>query len=132
MKKAQETVVQQEKEEEKREIVEAVETSDFQAASAGQNVSGVTRLFYIAGTLAAFTILIIGMAVLQNLDPKNSMQDTLNSQTEGIISSSPPDFVPQITEAQIQEEESTDIFSYFRNSSAHTYYLPLNNSSNSR
>ena len=121
MKKAQETVVQQEKEEEKREIVEAVETSDFQAASAGQNVSGVTRLFYIAGTLAAFTILIIGMAVLQNLDPKNSMQDTLNSQTEGIISSSPPDFVPQITEAQIQEEESTDIFSYLeRLITAHT------------
>ena len=85
--------------------------SEFQAASAGQNLSGVTRLFYIAGTLAAFTVLIIGMAVLQNLDTKEPMQDTLNQAT-GTNVTSAPEFVPQITTADLEEEESEDIFSY--------------------
>lgn len=95
-----------------QEEIKHPEPSDFQAASTGQNVSGVTRLFYIAGTLAAFTILIIGMAVLQNLEPQESMQNTLNPQNAEQMFSPTPEFVPQITKAQIQEEESKDIFSY--------------------
>ena len=102
----------QKKQQEQQEETKQPEKSDFQAASAGQNVNGVTRLFYIAGTLAAFTILIIGMAVLQNLEPWESMQNTLNPQNAEKILSPTPEFVPQITNAQIQEEESTDIFSY--------------------
>lgn len=104
--------VQGKKEAEKQEEIKLQEKSDLQVASAGQNVSGVTRLFYIAGTLAAFTIFIIGMAVLQNLEPQESMQNTLNTQNAGEILSPTPEFLPQITEQQIQEEESTDIFSY--------------------
>lgn len=97
-----------------REEAEKQEKSDLQVASAGQNVSGVTRLFYIAGTLAAFTILIIGMAVLQNLEPQESMQNTLNPQNVGELLSPTPEFLPQITktQTQMQEEESKDIFSY--------------------
>ena len=52
------------------------------------------------------------MAVLQNLEPWESMQNTLNPQNAEKILSPTPEFVPQITNAQIQEEESTDIFSY--------------------
>lgn len=109
IRKPQDGLAVQEKEEEKQE---EIRQSNLQAASTGQNVSGVTRLFYIAGTLAAFTILMIGMAVLQSLEPQESMQNTLNPQNVGELLSPTPEFLPQITEAQIQEEESTDIFSY--------------------
>ena len=104
--------VQEKKEAENNEEIKLQEEADLQVASAGQNLSGVTRLFYIAGTLAAFTILMIGTAILQNLEPQQSMQNTLNTHNAGNMFSPTPEFLPQITEKQMQEEESVDIFSY--------------------
>lgn len=88
------------------------EKAELQAASAEQALSGMSRLFYTAGTLAAFTVLIIGMAVLQNLKTKEPMQDTWNQagKVTGVIT---PEMVPQITEPeQKAETEKEDIFTY--------------------
>ena len=111
-KKQREQKQEQEHQPEKILLEEKKQLQGQPEEPAEQNLSGVTRLFYIAGTLAAFTVLIIGMAVLQNLKNKEPMQDTLQQSIKATAVPT-PGILPQATkEAEREEMKGEDIFSY--------------------
>ena len=106
---------QQEKEQqEQREIKKEVEKKikkEGQTSSENKNISGITRLFYTTGALATFTLVLVGVAVLQNIEKIKKMQSTWK-QTEEIVEQAPSISPPTPTQQTPIKQSENDIFSY--------------------